>query len=156
MIKINSKEEKNRIFKENITDIGSYAIVKYNNQEECIWISRFPDFDKDGDYFLEAPTTLEVYDFNRYYNMNTFGGIQKAIESYFELFEKNAGFSVKDCPYVQRDIISILNMGKYYDIDSPQTGPFLPDEFEIDFISEAKAIEYILKQEQTIDKDYDR
>lgn len=111
---------KNDFFQHNIEGRGSYALVTYNNKTEPIWISKFEDFNNNGDWFLESPCDLHEYPYDLS-NIETLN------------FVKEQGYFIKN--------------GKVYEIDSPQTGPFLPETLEdITLISEKNCLEWMLKQ----------
>ncbi len=118
-MKINNKQEKELFFQQNIKEIGSYALVTYDNKTEVIWISKFDNFNYGGDWFLESPCNLHEYQ----YDLNNINDLNVV---------KEQGYLIKN--------------DKVYEIDSPQTGPFLPDILDdIVLISEDECLEWILK-----------
>lgn len=102
--------KKQEIFKKVLNGNSSYAIVKYDDVEELIWVSCYKNFDEDGDWYLEAPTHLVRFD----------------------------NFDLKDgnCLKFIEEMGLIIYKGEVYEIFSPQTSPFLPDDFEIELVDE--------------------
>jgi len=133
-MKINSKEERFNYLKENITDIGSYALVTYNNETYPIWITAFWNWDKDGDWFLEAPCEGRRYEFK--------DTSDKAIREFVkEQYEEE--YIEEGIKYVK----SMIRDGYLYEIDSPQVAPFLPDKLDdLILISEEECLEWMLNR----------
>ena len=119
-MKINNEQEKQKFLELNIKGIGSYALVIYDNQTEAIWIANMgKSFTKeDSIWFLEAPCDI--------------------IEYNFDLNDKEDLEHVKEYGY-------IIKNGIVYEIDSPQTGPFLPDMLDdLTLISEEYCLDWML------------
>jgi len=100
---------------------SSYAIVKYDNKEELIWVTCYKKLDKGKNWYLEAPNCLIKFDG---YDLNNPEDL-KFIDSYGMMIYED----------------------KIYEIESPQTSPFLPDDFEIELVDEQYALEYLLRKE---------
>ena len=129
MFKINSVEEKKQYWAPLIGKEGAYFKVKYDNVEEFIYIHKFGNWDEDGDWFLEYPNQLMEYDFTGLHSEPTY---------YDE--EDDEWY---DNPFAHMHIEG----NKAYEIVSFQTSPFLPESFEIEFVtdSELDAIKYMLE-----------
>lgn len=132
-MKINNKAERQKFLELNIIDSGSYALVTYDNHTETIWISKYT-VGESGYWFLEAPCELCRYEFK--------DDSDKAIIEYVkELYEKDA--IEEGIKYTK----SMLRDGYLYDIDAPQTAPFLPDKLDdLTLISEQYCLEWMLNQ----------
>ena len=64
-MEIKNKQEKQKYLELNIKDIGSYALVTYNDHTEAIWIANMgKSFTKDNNWFLEAPCEIIKYNFD--------------------------------------------------------------------------------------------
>lgn len=131
-MRINTKEERFKYLKENINGIGSYALVTYNNHTEPIWIHKYENWDKDGDWFLEAPCDLRRLKFE--------DESEQAMKEYVqELYKKE--HIEEGIKYIR----SMIRDGWLYEIDSPQTSPFLPDILDdLTLISEEHCLEWML------------
>ena len=133
-MKINNEQEKQKFLELNIKEIGSYALVTYNNYTEAIWITRYQNFIEENSYwFLEAPCELRKFEFK--------DDSDRAVRDYvIELYEKE---------YIEegiRYIRSMIKNGWLYDIYSPQTGPFLPEVLDdLTLISEEYCLEWMLE-----------
>lgn len=118
-MKINNKEELQNFLELNIKNIGSYALVTYNNHTQPIWIAKYENWKEDGsDWFLESP--CEIYSFN--YDLSN--------KEHLECI-KEYGFIIKN--------------NSVYEIVSPQVAPFLPNELDdLTLISEEYCLDWIL------------
>lgn len=132
MIKIKNEEEKNQFFDENIKEDGSYFNVKYpSGENEFIWVKRFEKWNDDGsDWFLEYPNEMHKYDVS---NEN--------LKSYYDEELEETITPYGDC-YIENN--------EAYEITSWQVEPFLPEEFEIEFVTDnhVEAAKYLLKIKQ--------
>jgi len=120
-MKINNENEKQKLLELNIKGIGSYALVTYNDHTEAIWIANMgKSFTKENKiWFLEAPCEIIEYNFN--------------------LNDKEDLEHVKEYVYIIKD-------GIVYEIDSPQTAPFLPDVLDdLTLISEEYCLDWMLE-----------
>lgn len=134
-MKINSKEERKKFLEENVQGMGSYALVTFNNHTESIWITKYADWDEDGNWFLEAPNDLHRYEFKDDSESN----IRNYVKEQYE--EEHIDEGIKYTKSMIRD-------GWLYEINSPQTGPFLPDVLDdLTLISEVECLEWILNEE---------
>jgi hypothetical protein len=134
-MKINSKEERYKFLKANINSkaMGSYALVTYNNKTYPIWITAFWNWDKDGDWFLEAPCELRRSEFT--------DTSDKTIKKYAKsrYYRKSLKFGIEYTKSMIRD-------GWLYDIDSPQVSPFLPEKLEdLTLISEQYCLDWMIE-----------
>lgn len=133
-MKINSKQERYRYLESVIgNEMGAYFLVTYENHTEPIWITKYSNWDADGDWFLEAPCICRRYEFK--------DTSEKAIRKYAEeLYESN---------YIEEGIKytkSMIKDGWLYDIDCPQVSPFLPDVLDnLTVISEQECLDYMIK-----------
>lgn len=122
-MKINNRQELQSFFEKEIPlDMtGSYALVTCNNTTYSIWIANLGKGwgdDKDKIFYMEAPNKLYRYEIKD----------QKDREVY----------------EIEADIIK-GNIA--YAIDSPQTGPFLPEVIDdIKLITIEECIEFILNE----------
>lgn len=125
-MKFKTKEDWQKYLKENLRNHGGYAVVKHENTKELIYFARHTDLSYEGQvWFLESPTYLRQY---------------KAENPDIKQQFIDSGYLVRN-QYA-------------YDIDCPQTPPFLPNDIEILEIigrSEGKALDYLLKYDY---KDY--
>jgi hypothetical protein len=132
VIKIRSEQEKERYFNEQIKEDGAYFNVKYQSGEkEFIWVKKFENWTSDGsNWYLESPNQLMKYDIK---------GI--SLEPYYDEEEKETYTPFEHC-YIEENTA--------YEINSWQTSPFLPEEFEIEFVTddESEAIKYMIKSEK--------
>lgn len=118
-MRINSRVEKQKFLTENIKDIGSYALITYEDGFiEPIWITKYANWSEEGDWFLESPCELHKYG----YDIN----------------------NPKDLKFIKKNNYLIRD-GNVYEIDSPQTPPFLPEILEdLTLISEEECLDWIL------------
>ena len=138
MTRINNTEEKEKFFKDNITGAGSYAIIAHDSgKTESVWITRYQNWNEDGsDWFLESPNILRKYDYRA---INTVAGIKKAIKDIYDGYDYNDDGRKRALD----EIMALVTDGIFFDIDSPQTPPFLPEKFSIKLISEEECIEWL-------------
>lgn len=131
MIKITSEKEKEHYFTEQIKKDGAYFNVKYPSGEtEFIWVKQFKNWNEDGSsWHLEAPNCLMKYD-------------NISLEPYYDEEEDETYESPFIHCYIEGNVA--------YEIDSPQTSPFLPEEFEIEFVTdeEIEAVKYMIEREK--------
>ena len=131
-MRINSYAERKKFLEDNIKGMGSYALVTYDNHTESIWITRFANWDEDGDWFLEAPNDLHRYEFKD----NSESIIRDFVKEQYE--EEYTEEGVK---YIK----SMIRDGWLYEIDSPQVAPFLPEKLDdLTLISEEECLEWLL------------
>ena len=119
----------------NIKDIGSYALVTYNNKTEATWFTKY-NFG-DGDRFLESPCEL--------YKQTKVGeDIDEFCEQYIEMFiYLEEDVSKED--YINQFIKPMIIDGWLYEIENFQTAPYLPKEVDdIKLISERECLEWML------------
>lgn len=131
-MKINNKDELYKFLKLNINDVGSFALATYDNHTVPIWITRYKDFDKDGDWFLEAPCELHEFEFK--------DQSEKHIRKYAKSLYK------RRCVKEGIQYIKSMIRGEWlYDIDCPQISPFLPYNIDdLTLVSEQYCLEWIL------------
>lgn len=119
MIKIRNEQEKEQFFNEHIKKDGAYFNVKYpNGGTEFIWVKKFENWKEDGsNWFLEYLNQLMKHNVT-----------EEGLKPYY--FEQ--------C-YIEGNFA--------YEINSWQTSPFLPEEFEIEFVTdiETKAVQYMIQ-----------
>jgi hypothetical protein len=129
VIEIRNVQEKEAYFNEQIKDSGAYFNVKYPyGEKEFIWVKKFENWTSNGsNWFLESPNQLMKYDIK---------GI--SLEPYYDEKENETFIPFDQC-YIHGNIA--------YEIISWQTSPFLPEEFEIEFVTddEIEAIKYMIK-----------
>ncbi|WGT37727.1 hypothetical protein QH639_18075 [Lysinibacillus sp. 1 U-2021] len=130
MIKINSIKEKEEYFASTIKKHGAYFNVTYHNGDtEFIWVTLYERFNEDGsNWYLEAPNDLRKYKYS---------------DDSLELYYDEEDEEWYDSPYLHMHI-----EGEFaYEVDSPQTAPFLPESFEIEFITDdcKEAAKYMLE-----------
>lgn len=116
----------------------NYAIIKYNKDDKIIEdVVYFSHYNFDGDWYLEAPCVIHKIDFTE--------SIDDFCHKYVsETIELEDGCNPED--YIEKYIKPLIRNKTYYEIDCPQTGPFLPKEVEkITLITESEALDYILK-----------
>jgi hypothetical protein len=134
LIKIKNGQEKKNYFNEQIKKGGAYFNVKYTSGEkEFIWVKKFVNWNLDGtDWYLESPNKLIKHETD-----------EESLKPYFDEEENEIYVPFEHC-YVNENVA--------YEIDSMQTSPFLPEEFEIEFITdiENEAIKYMIKLEETV------
>lgn len=133
MIRISNEQEKNDYFNEQIKGDGAYFNVKYaEGYTDFIWMKKFERWNDDGsNWYLEAPNHLVRYDLT---------GV--SLEPYYDEEEDETYIPFEHC----------LIIGNFaYEIDSPQTAPFLPEVFEIEFVTdiENEAVNYMIQLEKT-------
>lgn len=143
LTRVNSKEEKERFFKENIKGTSAYAIIAHDSgKTETIRITRYEKWNTDGsDWFLESPNILRKYDYRA---INTVDGIKKAIKDIYDGYDYNDEGRKRALD----EIMALVTEGVFFDIDSPQTPPFLPEQFSIKLISEEECIEWLKSRER--------
>lgn len=131
MLKIRNEHEKEKYFNEHIKEDGAHFKVKYlSGEEEFIWVKRFEEWKQDGsNWYLESSNQLMKHDIT---------GVN--LEPYHCAEDDEIYIPFDHC-YVREEIA--------YEIVSWQTSPFLPDEFEIEFITsdETEAIKYMIELE---------
>lgn len=147
-MKFTNKEERNFFLEKNIKkdDYGSYALVTYEGKTHTIYFSRYEM--ENGPYFLEGPNQLfaisipediEIDDWieeyvNDLYEIDYIRDLQE--KGTYEDFKENLKAFIYD--------------RKFYEIDTPQTGPFLPEVLDdLTLISEEYCVWYILNVEKT-------
>jgi len=134
-MKINSKNERKKFLELNIKDMGSYALVTYNNHIRPIWIHRYENWDENGDWFLEAPCELKKYKFKNQDDAT----IREFVEVTWDDDHMEEGIE-----YIK----SMTRDGWLYEIDCPQVAPFLPDVLDdLTLISEGYCLEWILNNQ---------
>ena len=131
-MRIKNEAERQKFLELNIKGAGSYALVTYDNKTEPIWISRYVDWNENGNWFLESPCILMRYKFED----NSEEAIRLHVE---ELYEPD---------FVEEEINNIKSMirdGWLYEIESPQIDSCLPAELEdLTLISESYCLEWML------------
>jgi len=131
-MKINNKEERYKFLKDNIKGMGSYALVTYDNHTESIWITRYENWDKNGDWFLEAPNVLHRYEFKD----DSEEAIREFVKKQYE--EEYIEYGIDYTKSMIRD-------GWLYEIDSPQVAPFLPERLDdLTLVSEQECLDYLI------------
>jgi len=132
-MKINNEQELQKYLDCHIKYIGSYALVTYNNHTEVIWIAKHSNHREDGrNWYLEAPCNILKYDFRNSNDQD----IRKYVE---EIYEED--YIEEGVKYVK----SMIRDGWLYEIDSPQTAPFLPEVLDdLTLISEEYCLEWML------------
>ena len=115
----------------------NYAIVRYVKDSKIVEeIVYFSSYNINGLWFLEAPCC--VYDFPFECTKEEF--CEKFTKDFVELEE---GVDAEN--YVKEFVEPLIRENVYYEIDCPQTGPFLPKEvISIKLITESDALDYIL------------
>jgi hypothetical protein len=133
LIKIRNEQEKERYFNDEINTGGAYFNIKYpSGEKEFIWVRKFNNFTSDGStWYLEFPNQLMKHDIT---------GI--SLVPYYDE-EDNETYIPFDHCYINETIA--------YEINSWQTSPFLPEEFEIEFVTddEIEAIKHMIKLEKS-------
>lgn len=130
MIRINNVKEKEDFFSKHIKKDGAYFNVKFDNEIDFIWVKKYENWNDDGsDWYLEHSNLLLTYDVNG-----------ESLEPYYD---KELGEIVKPfhwC-YIEGDT--------GYEIDSYHSGHFLPEIFEIEFVTddEDEAVKYMVNLE---------
>lgn len=118
-------------------DLGTYALVTYNNRTEATWFSKYDD--EGADWFLESPCEL-------YKLMEVTESIDDFCKEYMEqciCLEK--GENEED--YINEFVKPMIVDGWLYEIENFQCSPYLPNEVDdIKLISEKECLEYLLKQ----------
>lgn len=107
-----------------ITSLSSvYFLIKYDDKEYPVYFFPFEDV------YFESPCELHQYEMTKEELIEyvKYQYIEEAFEESLE-YEKT----------LYRD-------GILYDIDCPQTGPFLPDKFSIKMISEVECLNWLLE-----------
>lgn len=140
-MKINNKEELYQFLKLNISEIGSYALVSYDNKTEAIWITRYENFNDGDDWFLESPCELHKHETRQ----NELSDEQI----------KNLCIVLYGEDYSSSDLndITVMANGNSYSIDNPQVAPYLPYELDdLTLISEDYCINWLIKQEEDINE----
>ena len=96
---------------------STYAVVKYDNKTEYIYIHCFKEFKEDGsDWYLEYPCQL-------YYHGD-----------YDEQEDKS---------FVEENCYNVLN-GKIYEVVNWQCSPWLPEYFDMREVSELEMIKLLI------------
>lgn len=128
MIKIRNEQEKERYFDEQIKGDGAYFNVKYPSGDmEFIWVKKFRNWRADGsNWHLESPNQLMKHDITNV-----------SLEPYFDEEENETYIPFEHC-YIEGNTA--------YEINSWQTSPFLPEEFEVQFVTdnETDAIKFMI------------
>lgn len=113
--------------------IGSYALVKYNNKTIPVWFTRY-NFG-EGDWFLESPCSL--------YEIP----IKKDINEFLIDMQENLEFKdekQKD-NYINNIIKPMIVNNIFYEIINFQCEPFLPIKVDyIKLINEKECLDFIL------------
>lgn len=138
-MKINNKEELYQFLKLNISEIGSYALVTYNNETEAIWITRYENFNDGDDWFLESPCELHKHE-----------PCQNELKDMSDEQIKNLCTLFYEERYSSSNLNNVTGMvkGTRYSIDNPQVAPYLPYELDdLTLISEDYCINWLIKQE---------
>ena len=142
-MKINNREELEQFFENNCKRKSSYALVTYEGKTTTIYINCYKNLSaniKTGkleDYYLEAPNCLSSYRFK--------GDADAFVSEYVN--------EIYDIEKVERDeaikyIKSMIRGNILYEIDSPQTGPFLPEKIDdIKLITEQECLDWIIENE---------
>lgn len=129
MIKINNNEEKIKYFDDVIKGDGAYFNVKYEGEKvEFIWVSKFENWMNDDiNWYLEYPNQLM-----RYENLT-----EDSLKPFYDK-EENEWITPFDWCYIDG--------GTAYEIISFQCTPFLPEVFEIEFVTdiEDEAVKYMI------------
>lgn len=131
-MRIKNEAERQKFLELNIKGAGSCALVTYDNKTEPIWISRYVDWNENGNWFLESPCILIRHKFE--------DDSEEAIRLHVEeLYEPD---------FVEEEINNIRSMirdGWLYEIESPQVDSYLPAELEdLTLISESYCLEWML------------
>ena len=124
--------------KENFNTETPYAIVTYvENEKEHSDLVYFVCY---NDWYLEAPCCLISMPFKE--DVESF--CNHYVNDVIEL-EDNSEKSKRE--YIEKYIRPMIRNNTYYEIDCPQTGPFLPKQVKsIKLISETEALDFILKK----------
>jgi hypothetical protein len=120
LIKLFNKKDREQYLDSKIENTGAYFLVKYENVTELLWFAQYKNFNEDGsDWYLESPCSLKRVELTN-------------VED--EFYYLNIGYIVKEDGYA-------------YEVDSPQVAPFLPEEIDIEYVSdkERDAVDWLLK-----------
>lgn len=132
MYQIKGEKEKQEYFEELIKGTGAYFNVKYpDGENEFIWVKKFENWNEDGSHwYLESPNQLMKYP-----NITS-----QDLEPYYD--------EEDDETYESPFVHCYLKDETAYEIESWQTSPYLPEQFEIEFVTdiENEAVEYMLNQ----------
>ena len=143
-MKINNKKELDKFLKLNIPEIGSYALVSYDNKAEAIWITRYKDFNGGDDWFLESPCELHKHETSQ----NELKDMpDEEIRNLCKLLYGES-YSSLDL----NDITTCMAKGTCcYSIDNPQVAPYLPCELDdLTLISEDYCIDWLIEKEEEL------
>lgn len=139
-MQINNKEELYQFLKLNIPEIGSYALVTYDNKTEAIWVTRYDNFNDGDDWFLESPCELHTYETS-----------QNELKDMSDEQIKNLCILLYGERYSSSNLNDITGAvkGTRYSIDNFQVAPYLPHELDdLTLISEDYCINWLIKQEE--------
>ena len=121
----------------NVTGIGVYALVSYNDTVEATWFTKhWSDIDNQP-WFLESPCEL-------YKICNVNKPIDEFCKNYMEeCIQLEEDESVED--YIKNFVKPMIVDGCFYEINNFQTAPYLPKEVDnIKIISQRECLEWIL------------
>ena len=124
-MKVTNKEDFYKYLNEHDKGHGVYAIVEYNNIKKAIYFSNLSSVVDNNLWYLESPCCLitrgELKD-------------EETREDAESLIEDEYNEDVND--YIDNYITPMMRNSILYEIENPQTSPFLPNEIEVDIISE--------------------
>ena len=123
----------------NISDIGGYAIVSYNNKTEPIYFAKqWSDVDNQY-WFLESPCEL-------YRICKVERSIDEFCKEYVEeLVQLNEDTNIEE--YIEEFIKPMVKDNWFYEIENFQVEPYLPKVVDdIKIIPERECLEWILSQ----------
>lgn len=123
---------------------NTYAIVEYiehgNPKKVLVY---FCNYHIDGDWFLEAPCCIS---FQETFSCTPDEFCKSFLHDAFELED-----GVDEDDYIEKFMKPLIRNNTYYEIDCPQTGPFLPKEVDkITLINESEALDYLLKLKEDL------
>lgn len=115
-------------------EIGTYALVTYNDKTEATWFSRH---DYEGrDWFLESP--CELYKITE---------VDKPVEEFAkEYIEGLLEDDADEQEYINKWVLPMIIDNVLYEIENFQCSPYLPEEVDdIKLITEQECLEHLLK-----------
>lgn len=123
-----------------VEEVGSFALVNYNEMVEAVWVGNFYNLINEEVFFLEFPCELckvcEVGD-----------DIDKFYEEYMK--EINLAEGNFEGDYFEEFVKPMIHNGWLYEINNFQTDPYLPKEVDdIKLISERECLMWLLENQK--------
>jgi hypothetical protein len=120
----------------NNIEIGTYALVSYNNMIEAVWFTRYND---PRTWFLESPCELYILE-----EINESTDIENFCKEYIEGRLEDGE---NEDEYIEKYLKPMIINRVLYEIENFQCARFLPECVDnIELISARECLEFLLKQ----------